>query len=89
LGLTSRVMRFLSLVLSRARLNWAVQILDGDEIDRVAGYDCLGAERNRQVRLAHTGRSEQQHVLLAFQEGESSQLAELAFVDRRLKVKSN
>ncbi len=35
--------------------------------------------------FAHTRRTEQQHVLLAFEEGQAGQLAQLAFVDRGLE----
>ena len=37
------------------------------------------------MRLADAGRAEQQNVLLAFQEGQTGQLVQLAFVDRGLE----
>ena len=36
------------------------------KLDRRAGDDGLRAERDREMRLAHAGRPEQQHALLAF-----------------------
>src|SRR5215831_10899609 len=62
------------------------QALEGEEEHRVAGLDRLDPERDGQMRLADAGRAEQDDVLGALDEAETSQLADLLAIDRRLKV---
>src|SRR4029453_12840022 len=52
----------------------------------MAGFHHGAAERNRQVRLAHAGRPEDQDILRLRQKAAGPQLANQALVDRRLKL---
>ena len=45
----------------------------------------MASERDAEMGLPHPRRSEQQHVLLAFEESQASQFPQLAFVHRRLE----
>ena len=86
MGLISKRHPVLELVFVTGTLELRNQILNGDEVDRVAGHDGLGAECDGKMCLAYSGRAEEQYVLLALQKSQSCQLAQLAFVDRGLEV---
>ncbi len=80
---------FFQLVLVAGTLELLDQVLHGDEVERVTRHDRFRSKRDTEMRLAHARRPEQQHVLLALEEGKRGQLPQLALIDRRLKVRSN
>ena len=51
----------------------------------VAGFDDRAAQRDGEVRLAHTGRSEEQHVFGLGEESAGGELANEAPIGRRLE----
>ena len=58
-----------------------------EEEDRVAGLHRLDAQGDGDVCLAHPGRAEQDDVLVALDEAQTGELADLLAIDRRLVVK--
>ena len=85
LGLDQQGHPLPELVLVAGTLELGHQILHGDEVNGRTGNDGFVAERNAEVRLTDARRSEQEHVLLAFQERERGEFAQLAFIHRGLE----
>ena len=61
------------------------EVLGPDEIDAEAVLDGAEAEGDREMRLAHAGRAEEQDIGRFGHEGQGGELLDLALIDRWLK----
>jgi hypothetical protein len=62
------------------------QIVCRDEVRSESRLNRGFGQRHAQVRFAHAGRSQQNHVAGFVQEAQAAQFADLLFVDRGLKT---
>ena len=56
------------------------------ELYRVARQNCFAAERDREMRLAHTGRAEQKHVFAVGDPAGGGQVADLLGIEGGLRL---
>jgi hypothetical protein len=63
------------------------KLMGPDEVDAMAGIDCLEGEAYAQMRLAHSRRAEQDDVGGIPHKREGREFLDLPLVDRRLEVK--